>query len=214
MPSSASEFGQHVGLGGLEDADELAADDLALLLGVADAGERLEEALLGLDHVQVDARGGDEVALDLLGLALAQQAVVDEHAGEAVPDRTLYDGRGHRRVDTTGQPADRPSGVTDLLADALDLLLDDVHHRPGRPAARDLQQEVLEHPLAVLGVQHLGMPLHPGEAAVGVLEGRHRRRRGRGQDVEALRRACVRSRRATSRPGARGGCRREGCRSW
>ncbi len=36
-------------------------------------------------------------------------------------------------------------------------------------------QEVLEDLLAVLGVQHLGVPLDAGQAATGVLEGRHRR---------------------------------------
>ncbi len=34
---------EHLTLGGLEDPDELAADDLALLLGVGDAGEEAEE---------------------------------------------------------------------------------------------------------------------------------------------------------------------------
>ena len=37
--------GDDLAPGGLEDADELAADDLALLLGVGDAGERVEEPL-------------------------------------------------------------------------------------------------------------------------------------------------------------------------
>src|SRR6478735_10819881 len=46
---------EHGGLGGLEGADELAADDLALLLGVGDPGERLEELLLGIDHDQLGA---------------------------------------------------------------------------------------------------------------------------------------------------------------
>jgi hypothetical protein len=45
---------------------------------------------------------------------------------------------------------------------------------------------VLEHLLAVLGVQHLGVPLHPGQPASGVLEGGHRRGRGAGEHVEAL----------------------------
>ena len=172
---------EHVGLGGLEDPDELAADHLALLLGVAHPDQRVEEALLGVDHVQVDAGGGDEVALDLLGLALAQQAVVDEDAGEPVADRALYDGRGDRRVDAAGEAADRASVVADLLADPLDLLLDDVDHGPGRPAAGDVVQEVLEHRLAVLGVHHLGVPLHPGQPALDVLERGHRgaRRAGR-----------------------------------
>ena len=60
----------------------------------------------GVDDVQVDAGGGDEVALDLLGLALAQQAVVDEDAGQPVADRPLDEGRGDRGVDAAGEAAD------------------------------------------------------------------------------------------------------------
>ena len=103
----------------------------------------------------------------------AQQAVVDEHAGEPVADGPLHQRRGDRGVDAAGQPADRPA-VADLGADPLDLLVDDVGRRPGRPSAGDVVQEVLEHLLAVLGVQHLGVELHAGQPAVDVLERRHR----------------------------------------
>ena len=41
-------LGDDLGGGVLEDPDELAADDLALLLGVGDAGERVEEPPLGV----------------------------------------------------------------------------------------------------------------------------------------------------------------------
>ena len=41
----------------------------------------------------------------------------------------------------------------------------------------DVVEEVLEHRLAVLGVQHLGVELHAGEPAPDVLE---RRDRGAG----------------------------------
>ena len=179
---------EDLGLGGLEDPDELAADDLALLLRVGDPGERLEELLLGVDDLELDAGRGHEVALDLLGLALAHQPVVDVHAGQPVADRALHDRRRDRGVDAAGEPADRLAAVADLGADRLDLLLDDVDHRPGRPAAGDVEQEVLEHLLAVLGVQHLGVPLHAGQAAVDVLERRDRGGRGRGEHVEAVRR--------------------------
>ena len=172
-------------LGGLEGADELAADDLALLLGVVDPGQRVEELVAGVDDVE-GGEDGLEVALDLLGLALAHQPVVDVDAGEPVADGALHDRGRDRGVDAAGQRADRAAVLADLRADALDLLLDDVDHRPGLAAAGDLVQEVLEHLLAVLGVQHLGVPLHAGEPAVDVLERRDRGDVGRGEHGEAL----------------------------
>jgi hypothetical protein len=68
----AAELLDDLPLGLLEHADELASDDLALGLGITDAGERVEELLGGIDHPEVDAGGGDVVAFDLLGLPLAQ----------------------------------------------------------------------------------------------------------------------------------------------
>ena len=111
-------------LGFLEGADELLADDLALALGLGDALERFEEVSGGVDGDQSDAGGGDEVVLDLLDLAFAQQAVVDEHAGELVADGLVDEGSGDCGVDTAGQAADH-FGVADLLADLGDLVLDD-----------------------------------------------------------------------------------------
>ena len=75
----------------LEDADELAPNDLALLLGVAHSRERRQELLLGVHDDEVDTGGGHELLLDLLGLARAQQPVVDENAGELVTDGALHE---------------------------------------------------------------------------------------------------------------------------
>ena len=69
---------------GLELADEQLADDLALGLGVGDAGEGVEEAVLGLHVDQLDAELAGEGLLDLLALVLAHQTGVDEDAGELV----------------------------------------------------------------------------------------------------------------------------------
>ena len=153
----------------------------------------------GVDDVEVDAGRGDEVALDLLGLALAHQPVVDVDAGQPVADRALHDRGRDGGVDAAGEPADGAAVLADLLADPLDLLLDDVDHRPGLAAAGDVVQEVLEHLLAVLGVQHLRVPLDAGQAAVDVLERGDRGDVGRGQHGEALGGAARPSRRATSR---------------
>ena len=45
---------------------------------------------------------------DLLALALAHQAGVDEHARELVADGLVHERGGHRRVDAARQPADAP----------------------------------------------------------------------------------------------------------
>src|SRR5690606_5062951 len=66
---------------------ELAADDLALRLRVAVPGERREEPLLLVADHELDARRRDEVALDLLDLARAHEAVVHVHARELVAHR-------------------------------------------------------------------------------------------------------------------------------
>ena len=178
-------LGDDLPLGRLEHADELAADDLALELGVGDVGEEAEEPLLRVDDLEIDAGGLDEVPLDLLGLPLPQQPVVDEHAGQLVADRPLDQRRSDRGVDPARQPADDPL-VADLLADELDLLLDDVGARPRLGAAGDVDQEVLEHRLPVLAVHDLRVPLDAGEPALDVLERGHRGARRPGVDGEPV----------------------------
>src|SRR5580765_5495275 len=95
--------------------------------------------------------------------------MVDENAREPITDSALHDRRGNRRVDATGQPADRAL-APDLRPDPLDLLFNDVDHRPRRPASGDVVQEVLEHLLTVRCVDDLGVELHPGKAATEILE--------------------------------------------
>ena len=91
------------------DADELAADDLALALRVGDPGQRVEEPLGGIDRHQLDAGRGHVVPLDLLALARPQQTVVDEHAGQLVTDGPMHERGGDGGVHAAGQAADRPA---------------------------------------------------------------------------------------------------------
>ena len=140
---------------------------------------------LGLDDLELDAGGLDEVPLDLVGLALAEEPVVDEHAGEAVTDGPLHEGGGHGGVDAARQPAHHPL-VADRGRDLRDLLLDDAGHRPGGLQAGDVEEEVLEHGLALLGVEHLGVELHAGRPAGEVLEGGDLGAGRTGRDREAL----------------------------
>ncbi len=140
----------------------------------------------GVDDVQLDAGRGDEVALDLLGLALAQQAVVDEDAGEPVADRALHERRGDRGVDAAGQAADRPARSPICVADPLDLLLDDVDHRPGRrqPAMSCRKCSSTCWPCSVCSTS--GCHCTPARPRVDVLERRDRGAVGRGEHVKPV----------------------------
>ena len=109
-------------------------------------------------HVEVPAEG----VFHLFGLVLAHQAVVDEDAGQLVAHRLVDQERGHRRIHSPGQAADHVL-LAHLLPDARHGLFDDGGRRPGGRDVADLVEEVLEDVLAVVGVSHLGMELHPVE---------------------------------------------------
>ena len=132
----------------LEGADELGADDLALLLGIGDVAQRGEELLRRVDDHEADAGGGDVVALDLLALTLAQQPVVDEDARELVAHRAVHECRRDRGVDPAREAAQHVA-VADAGADLGDGVVDDVGGRPRRFDARAVVEEALEHRLPV-----------------------------------------------------------------
>ena len=79
---------------------------LPLLLRVGDAGQGRQEAVAGVDDVQVGLEVVAERAAHRLGLALAQQAVVDEDARDLRADGPEQQRRRHRRIDAAGQAAD------------------------------------------------------------------------------------------------------------
>ena len=80
----------------LEHVNEQFADGLALLLRILDPGEVLEKQLLGFDVHERDVVAVAEERDHFLGLAEAQEAVIDEHAGELFGDR-LVDEHGRDR---------------------------------------------------------------------------------------------------------------------
>ena len=100
-----------------------------------------------------------------LGLFAAQEAVVDEDAGELVADGAVDEGGGDGGVDAAGERAD-DAAVADLLADAEDGVGDEVAGGPVAAAAADAEEEVLEELLAVGRVHDLGVELEAEEAAV------------------------------------------------
>ncbi|ENO87654.1 cytosine deaminase [Thauera linaloolentis 47Lol = DSM 12138] len=171
---------------GLEDLDELAADDLALLFRIGDALQVAHELPGGVHMHDLGVQAAGEHFHDQLAFVEAQQAVVDEHAGELVTDGAVDQRRGHRRVDAARQAEDNFL-VTDLRADAPHGFVDVVGHVPVVAAAADIVHETPDHLLALDRVRDLGVELHAVEAACLV---RHRGDRGRvvaADELEARR---------------------------
>ena len=152
--------------------------------GINDPGEAAEEALLGVHGDEVDVQGGGEAALDVLGLALAEQAVVDEDADELVADGLVHERGNGAAINAAGQAADDFAGP-DLRADEPHLLLDEALHVPQAPRPADLLDEAPDDLGAPGGVDDLGVELDGIEAALGVVHGRAGAVVGGGGDGEA-----------------------------
>ena len=127
----------------LEDADELRADDLALLLRLTDAGELVEEAVDRIHIDQVRAELMAEHLHHLLGLALAQEAVVDVHAGQLAADGADEERRDDGGIDAAGE-REQHLLVADLTANQLNLVVDEVLHAPVALRAALAEHEIGE----------------------------------------------------------------------
>ena len=145
---------------------------LRFLSGSVDAGELAEEQVARVAVHQRDVVVVAEQAHDLLGLARAQQPVIDEDAGELVADRLVDQHRGDGGIDAAGQAADH-APLADLGADARDRL-----RRGRRPwssrrcSPRPSCVKLRSSSRAVRRVHDLGVELH-------AVEVRARRRRWR-----------------------------------
>jgi len=126
-----------------------------------------------------------EEPLDFSALTGAQQAVVDEDAGQLVADRTMDQRRGDARVHATRQPADDPA-VTDLLADPLDGVFDEGIHRPAGASAADAERKIPQHRGSAVGVYDLRVKLNSPDRTIPIAHGRKRRTITRGERLEAL----------------------------
>jgi hypothetical protein len=83
----------------------------------------------------LDAEAAGEGLHHLLGLVQAQQAVVDEDAGELVANGAVDQRRRDRGIDTAGQAEDHLFAA-DLLANPCDGLADVVRHVPVAACSR------------------------------------------------------------------------------
>jgi hypothetical protein len=144
----------------VEDVDVGLADRLALGLRLDEALEAGEEVVRGVDEVQV---GGDaqafEGAHDVAALVLAHQAVVDVQEVELLGAEGFGEQAGaNGGVDSAGGEEEDAGGAGGP-ADLVDLLVDVAVHGPGRVAAADAEDEILQHLFAELRVVDLGVVL-------------------------------------------------------
>ena len=180
----------------LEDADELAADDLALLLGVG----RPRRAPRGTARARRRRRGRPRSRRRSPSRparpprrAAARGRRTRRSAGRRPP---AAPGRPPRRSRRRRTARRAPGASPTCSRIAATSVLDDVGRRssrPSRPAPR--QQEVLEHPLAERRVHDLGVPLHAVQPALVVLERGDRRAGGGGGHPHTGRAPRSRSRR-------------------
>ena len=108
-----------------ENADEFLTDDLALLFGVGNTLELVEEAVFRVHCDEVHAELILEHLLHLLEFALAEQPVIDENAYEVVAYRFVDERGAHRAVHAAGKP-EQHLFVTDLRADGGNLFFDEI----------------------------------------------------------------------------------------
>ena len=158
----------------VEHLHEQAADDLALLLGIVLAAQRVEKARFGVDADDLHAEVVGEDLHDLVAFVEAHEAVIDEHAGELIADRLVQQRRDDRGIHAAGE-AEQHLALAHLRAHARDGVVDDVADAPERLAAADLAHEALEQLLALQRVRDFGMELHGVEAARFIDHGRERR---------------------------------------
>jgi hypothetical protein len=84
---------------GLENLDKLAADDLAFLLGIDNSLQVAHELRRRVDVHHLDAEIAGKGVHHLFGFVEAQQAVIDEDAGQLFADRALNQRRSDRGID-------------------------------------------------------------------------------------------------------------------
>src|SRR6266850_8573769 len=90
----------------LEDGDELAADALAFVFGVDHPFQLVQEAVAGINAHEAVAKDRPETLLHFRSLVGAQEAVVDEDAGQPLADRTAHQQGGDARIYSAAEGAE------------------------------------------------------------------------------------------------------------
>ena len=156
-------LGKPLGIGYLvrllvEHLHEVAADDLALLLGFCHAFQVAEEAFAGIHTYNVQAQA--LVVVHHIGeLVLAEHAVIYEDTGELVADGTVEQNGCHAAIHASREAKDDTVGAY-LLAELLHGSIHKIGRRPVLTASADIHHKVAQQLGALQGVEHFGVELH------------------------------------------------------
>src|SRR5690554_5470856 len=174
-------------LGGLfiEYIDKGVADDLALRFGVVFALEPGEKTLFSINADHFHTHVASEGFHHLVAFILAQQTVINEHAGQLITNGLVQECRYHRGVNATGETK-KYVAVTYLVTHSGNLVFDDLGRGPQFLGTADLHHEVFENALALQGVGHFGVELHTVEALLGAAHGSNGAARRGGGHVESV----------------------------
>ena len=104
--------------------------------GSVTPASRVEEQVGGVDEVERQLQLLAEALLDLVGLVVAQQPVVDEDARQPVADGAVDQHRRDGRIDAARQAADDLAGVPTCAPDPLGRFLDERRDRPVAACSR------------------------------------------------------------------------------
>ncbi|KFB72840.1 MAG: hypothetical protein AW09_001948 [Candidatus Accumulibacter phosphatis] len=122
----------------------------------------------------------------LLGFVKAQQAVIDEDAGQLVADCAVNQCRSDRGIDTARKTENHLFGAH-LRTNLVDCLGDVIGHVPVISTTADVAHEAADDFLALEGMRDFRMKLHCVESAFFVGHCRDRRRFVAADDLEARR---------------------------
>ena len=169
----------------LKDPDKLLADDLALALRLADAGQLAQKQLLrvGADEVDVPFFKG---FLYLIALVEPHEAVVHEHTGELTADSLSHQRRRYRGIHAAGQ-SQQHLAIAHLFPNLADGNILVIAHGPLALGAADFIEEVANHIRAMLGMVDLRVELDAVKATAFIADSHIGAGLGMGHQRKALR---------------------------
>ena len=143
---------------GIEHLHEIAADDLALLLGIGHSGQVAQKPVVGLDTLDIQTHPlvRFEHAVELV---LAQKPRIHEDTIKVFADRPVQQHGSHRRIDTAGK-TEHYTVVAQLLTQFPDGRFDETLRRPVLFAAANADHEIPKQRNAVRRMIHLRMELN------------------------------------------------------